>query len=329
MYHSRWLYDYNIKYLNVIDKKMLSFYFKVSEHIGTVCMVFFFFASAFWFYRNLKDNKDVIKKWKKRLKTLLIPFLLWTIIIAIYEVCNFEITITAGNWFYYLFESPVAGPLWYILGLLILQLFAPLVVLIKKEKKLVTCIFLIIIIYVLLRNFGVIPHLLTFKNWWWYNNLIIYLPIYILGAYVGMYYPNLLLDKEYDGKKYSYIGILLMVLSFVFWHYFKDIKVNLTLIYSLIELIGIWFLLKPSLCYKDIPELFKCNFYIFALHNPILIPKTQIYIVKLFSNVLFSGIGVIVIKILQLLIIILVCTILRFIICKILPTMDKYLTGGR
>ena len=93
MYHARWLFDYNIKYSNIIDQKILSFYFFVAEHMGTVCMVFFFFASAFWFYRGIKDIKDVLKKWKKRILTLLVPFLLWTVILAIYKICLGEITI--------------------------------------------------------------------------------------------------------------------------------------------------------------------------------------------------------------------------------------------
>ena len=166
MYHARWIDYFNIVYSNVIDRKLLSLYFLFAEHIGTVCMTFFFFMSAFWFYKGLDNIQDIFVKWKKRFRTLLIPFLLWTLILGIYKIANCEITLRIDNLFYYLFQSPVAGPLWYILGLLILQFLSPFLLLFKKNLKISTVLFTSLIAYVLLRNFNFIPHLFSFDNWW-------------------------------------------------------------------------------------------------------------------------------------------------------------------
>lgn len=330
MYHSRWLYDFNITPLNIVDNLFLSLYIKIAEHIGFISMTFFFFMSSFWFYNGLETKKDIIRKWKKRIKTLLIPFLVWTIILAIYKVCNGEITINISNIFYYLFETPVAGPLWYILGLLILQLFAPIVIALKKKKKTITILFSITTIYILLRSLNIIPTFLLFENWWWYNNLIFYTPVYLLGAYIGMYYPNILLKEEYSKNKYTYIGILLLLFVFLSWNFLIQDIDFLYLIYSIIDLIGIWFILKPKLCNKQIPDFLNCGFFIFALHNPILIPKTSEIIKLLLDNKTIFGIEVILIKFVQIFVIVIISALIRKISSKIFSNeFNYYLTGGR
>lgn len=328
MYHARWIDYFNIEYSNIIDRKILSFYFRFAEHIGTVCMTFFFFMSAFWFYKGTNSNKDILNKCKKRLKTLLIPFLLWTIILGLYKIGNSEISLASNNIFYYIFESPVAGPLWYILGLLILQLLSPIFILFKKNKKITTFLFVFGIGYVLLRNFNIIPHMLSFKNWWWYNNLIYYLPAYLIGAYIGLYFPTFLIEKKYEKKSHTIMGVVLLVVCFILWHYFNDYR--FILIYALIELVGMWLVLKPSIFKKTIPTFLSCEFYVFALHNPILIPKTKQWLVNLLNNIKLSGVEVVFIKTFQLLIILLISCLIRLLIRKLLPKIvDQQLTGGR
>lgn len=328
MYHARLVSGYNIAYLNSFDNSILNAYIGYANHIGFVCMVFFFFASAFWFYRNIDSKKELLTKYKKRLKTLLIPFIAWTIVIGIYQLITKQITIGLDNIFYHLFLNPIAGPLWYILGLFILQLFAPLVISIKKNKFLVLTIFSIITIYIFLRTIGVIPHLLTFKDWWWYNNLIYYIPAYLVGTYIGIYHSDLLLNKGYNEKKYTYIGILLLIISLIAWN-FLNIKA-LLIIYCFIELIGIWFILKPRFCEKEIKDFFKSNFYIFSLHNPILIPITNLVIVRYLSKIVtLCGMSALIVKIIQLITIVLISSVARFIVIKTVPKIDEYLAGGR
>lgn len=330
IYHSRWLYDFNIVPLNILDRLSLSLYIKIAENIGFISMTFFFFMSAFWFYKDLNSYNEIIRKFKKRIKTLLIPFLVWTIILAVYKIYNSEIIINKSNLFYHLFETPVAGPLWYILGILILQLFSPIVIKFKSKNKIIAILFVVITVYIFLRSLNIIPKFLVFKNWWWYDNLIFYTPVYLLGAYIGMYYPNILLNNEYNKKKYTYMGILLLILVFLFWNFLISNIDFLYIIYSIIDLIGIWLILKPRFCNKKIPDFFNCGFFIFALHNPILIPKTSEMIKLLLDNKTVFGIEVISIKIIQIFLIVIVSAIIRKISSKIFSNeLNYYLTGGR
>lgn len=328
MYHARWINYYNIEYSNVIDRKALSFYFRFAEHIGTVCMTFFFFVSAFWFYKGLNEQRDVLVKWKKRMRSLLVPFMLWTVILGAYKVYNSEIVLSMDKIFYYIFESPVAGPLWYILGLLILQCFAPLFIFFKKNKKITTILFLTLISYILLRDFNIIPHLLSFEDWWWYNNLIYYSPAYLIGAYLGLYYPDMLLKREYNSKSHTIVGMFLIAISAGLWYYYYDYR--FLIVYASIELVGLWFVLKPHWFKKTIPSFISCEFYMYALHNPILVPKTRVFLTNLTEHLTLSGIEVLFFKIVQVLMIFVICCLVRFAICKFLPkAVDRHLTGGR
>ena len=330
MYHSRGTWYYNIHFENKFDKFLLHRYIEFADHIGFICMVFFFFMSAFWFYYKLDNYSDIINKWKKRFKTLFIPFLLWTLILGVYKVQIGEIVVNKSNIFYHVFETPITGTLWYILAVLILQMFAPIVVFMKKKKKFIMPLFILISIYIVLRNFGFIPHLLSFPKCWWWNNMIDYTPVYLLGAYIGIFYSDAVLKNKYLEKKYTYIGIVLLFISCILWHYFNQMRFSVLMIYSLIELIGFWFVFKPSICKKMLPKFLDCGFYVFVLHGPILLPHTKTIIVKLLDGVAIAGYEVILVKIVQLLLVLLLSALIKFLSSKILSKpINYYLTGGR
>ena len=330
MYHNCSTNIFNINITSSLDNVILSFYLKFAEHIGYICMVFFFFMSAFWFYKGTESNKDTLKKWKKRIKTLLIPFLVWTVIIGGYQVVVWDMTFNLKDIFYHLFETPIAGPLWYILGLLILQLFAPIIIPLKQKKKIVTIIFSLIIIYISLRTLKIIPHFLEFKNWWWYNNLIFYTPVYILGAYIGMYYPDILLKLEYNAKKHTHIGLILLLTVLLFWHFITPNTNFLNIIYPIISIIGFWLILKPRFCSKNLPDFLNCGFFMFALHQPVLIPITNKFITLIIKNHSVIGTEVVLIKIIQLCAIIIISGVARKLASLIFSkNINYYLTGGR
>lgn len=211
-----------------------------------------------------------------------------------------------------------------------MQLFSPIILNLKKHKKIIGVCFCIISLYIFLRNFNYIPNYLSFKNWWWYENLLYYTPVYLLGTYFGMYHSDLITNKEYISKKYTKIGIVLLIIAFILWYFFKEVNYNLEIFYSLIELVGIWFVLKPSSCEKDIPRLLCCNFYIFALHNPILLPRTQSILNTFVNHHTVVGVEMVVIKVIQVAIVVVISMLVKLIVSKCLPKkINYYLTGGR
>ena len=176
---------------------------------------FFFFMSAFWFYKDINTKEDLINKWKKRIRTLIIPFLCWTLILFIYKLLFAGLEFKIEDTFFHLFEKPVAGPLWYLLALLLLQLLSPIILIIKKHKKTTILFLSFISLYLILRRFGIVPTFLVFDRWWWYENVLTYTPVYLLGCYIGMYHKNIIIEEEYNSKIYTIIGVILLFVSFI------------------------------------------------------------------------------------------------------------------
>ena len=330
MYHAQWLNSDSIRFINGLDHEAVSFYSRFANHIGTVCMTFFFFMSAFWFYKGVDTKDDLLKKWKKRIKTLIIPFLSWTVILFIYKMLFLGLEFRFEDIFFHLFEKPVAGPLWYLLALLLLQLISPLLIYLKKYKKVTITFLSFLSLYIILRKLHYIPTLLVFDRWWWYENVLTYMPMYLLGVYLGMYHSDLLIEKDYMSKRYTIIGVFLLIVSFVLWHYFINVSGVFTTIYSMIEIFGIWFIFKPSMCKKSMPKIIDCTFYIYALHNPVLVPLTQKVINVFLRNNYIYGFEMIVIKLIQIIAVVMISSFIKFMVIKLLPKkVDSYLTGGR
>ncbi len=105
---------------------------KVISHIAVPC---FFLISGYLFFYNVCDfNKQIyVSKLKKRVKTLLVPYLLWNIIAIIIDFCNYygnhnltdSINHTINNLWYF-FTNPLDYPLWYVRNLMILSVVSPL-----------------------------------------------------------------------------------------------------------------------------------------------------------------------------------------------------------
>ena len=63
----------------------------ISQDIGLLAVPMFFVISGFLFFRTVSDYGSITVKQKKRIKTLLIPYLLWT---TIYMLFFFVLTNT-------------------------------------------------------------------------------------------------------------------------------------------------------------------------------------------------------------------------------------------
>ena len=329
-YHARWIYGYSITYTSTVDQWLLNGYVDFANHLGFVSMTFFFFTSGFFFYNRLENMSGLKKKIKSRVNSLIVPFVLWNIALICYFSMKGEVELSLYNLCDYFFFEPLAGPLWYLLALFLLILVAPVFVYFKEKKKINTILFLILITVCLLRLSGYIPTIMSYKRWWWYPNIISYLPFYLVGAYLGMYYPKLVLDNTYADKKFSYIGLVLIVISFLLWNLHNS--ESMYAYYSFIELVGLWLLVKADWFTKETPKVFSCSFYIYALHNQVLIPLYREYSQRILYSldISVSGAQMILVKIIELFTIVIICLGLKF-LAKIIFSDKIYygLTGGR
>lgn len=127
--HCRMTNIQNVVAVSSRGTAVLNMYTKFTNHLCWTDMIFFFMMSGFLLYRNLTSVQDSLGKMRKRLKTLLIPFIVWTCVtIAWYRIYNKVDIITSkkdfANAFFF---CPSAGPMWYCLALLLLMLLCPLI----------------------------------------------------------------------------------------------------------------------------------------------------------------------------------------------------------
>lgn len=120
------------------------------------CVPFFFMLSGYLFYRNI--NKDNIKiKMKSRIKTLLVPYLIWNIVYAIFMISLNKLgyikNIYIEESFFGILKQIINAdfsPLWFVKYLVIFSLVAPISYKLFKSYKLglFTIVFLIIINFI-------------------------------------------------------------------------------------------------------------------------------------------------------------------------------------
>ena len=328
LYHSKWIGNTNVVFSSFWDRKLFYAYEKFANHIGFVCMVFFFFISGFFLYNNVNCLKDIFIKMKKRIKTLLIPFILWNFIIVLYNCIIGSVSLSFYNICDFFFFKPLAGPLWYLLALLLLMIISPIFTFFKKHKIINTLLFAVVFSLSILVIFNIIELPFNFIRWWWGGNIIYYLPVYLIGSYIGLYYPKLILNNSYTAKKYYIIGFILVLFSIFLWLAF-DLHSNY-FIYSIIELIGFWFLLPPNLFESKVPSYYACSFYIYALHNPVFIPIVYNNLLPILKKMEINGIEIVFIKIIILLLVVIFSYITYLLAQKIFSKkVCTYLTGGR
>ncbi len=118
---------------------LLTFWF---GSIGRVNRPLFFFISGFLFFWTLKPGwSGLLEKWRKRVKSLLLPYLVWSLLSCILfglgywmsstrslighrmELANLTWLEWLGVWLW----NPVAYQLWYIRDLLLLIFLCPLI----------------------------------------------------------------------------------------------------------------------------------------------------------------------------------------------------------
>lgn len=101
----------------------------------------FFMMSGFLFYYNVKSLRDVYPKIKKRVRSLLIPYIIWNIVFVLWyvilsyipQVSNsinsdvFDHFTSIWSGMYYLFIQPANFPLWFLRNLIVFVAVSPLI----------------------------------------------------------------------------------------------------------------------------------------------------------------------------------------------------------
>lgn len=307
--------------IGVIDSNIngvLSYLFHI---MGAIGMSFFFALTGFLLFKNF-SIKDYPKKIKKRIFSLLIPYVIWQLIFWIpafivkkgeFSVLNFikRTFLLAG--------APPDGPLWYVYAVFLLAVLSPLLLVILKNKKIGWVIILIIIFFIEATTYIKNPTFVKILNYGYIPNILNYVPCYVVGAFYGKYY-------EEDKKAESLIYIVsLLLVAFVLGSVFKNAFESLT--FKMIPLVLL--IVLPALPKLDNKKIYALSFLMYAIHKPIISVVWRIFNKFFIKISLPISVGNLLIRCITIAIVILVAALIHFVLKKISPKFLGLLTGGR
>jgi surface polysaccharide O-acyltransferase-like enzyme len=309
-----------------------------SQTLGRVAVPLFFFISGFLFFLNVNFNRQCyLKKLTGRLKTLLIPYLFWNI----FSMCIFYLAYRLpflSTWFSesheisigYIIKNlwacpsetsmtyPYAYQFWFIRDLMVVVLLTLVLYLYTKTFK-----FFGIIL------FGV----LWFFHWWFpfigtHGLNIAALFFFSAGAWFSINQKNIIVEL----RKVQQFSFILYPLLVVIDLLTKKYDFNL-FVHNIGILVGIvfWFNLAALLLrtgkMKTNGFLAAASFFVFAVHDPILLSKfRKIVFVVLKPS---SDIEITLLYFVNVIIVTGIALLLYYLLRKFLPRFTKIITGGR
>ncbi|MGN0571146.1 MAG: acyltransferase [Candidatus Fimenecus sp.] len=280
--------------------KLLAFFNTFCESLGSAALGFFFMMSGFLLYLGATDCHAILKKIKKRLYSLGIPYLLWNCIVMLYLYLKNRAVpfASAADLLKKFTVRPFDGPLWYIAALLLLLIPAPLVIQLKKHPKVSVILWVGIFVFAFcVSELNLFPRLSALTYFWWLERFIRYLPTYFLGAFAGMHISRFILEEQYPKRTVGIACAVLYIASLLFLFRFGTTGAGPWLILRL-QPILFWFATSSSLFKINPPFPLQISFFIFATHQQILIREIDEFLMPRLAQYVFAPYQIVLLRLL-------------------------------
>lgn len=245
----------------------------ISGQIGRCAVPLFFMISGYLFFYNINTLNDVISKIKKRVKSLLVPYIIAAIFFPLFllliEQIPFAAKMSNGGGFIFEFQkpiinvfknlfiakdgdsSPLAFHLWYLRDLIMIVACSPILFYLKKYLKgEILCLILFILSYI---DTGIIQ----FSSFFWF----------MFGA------TFLKRIDKFNSLSWIVLYAIVLVIEMLFPNNFTHLKIPFTLV----GIMGIWsmydLIVKKSFSLKEhhyIETACSFTFFIYLFHEPTL-----------------------------------------------------------
>ena len=308
-----------------------SFVQKIGACVTFPSVPLFYAISGFLFFNGVSHWKQCLPKMKKRISTLVIPYLisnivfvLWYVALAIIPGCSKYVNsdmlgslslAKPVSTLMFLFVKPAAFQLWFLRDLIVFVAFSPLIYIVIKHTKWVALV-------------------LTILLTGWATRL--WLSTFVLGGVLAIHYSN---HIEIFRYRYKFIPVLSGIV-FVVWAVLSICGLfsfdNMVLakyesqVVVLFSLIAIWggydLLVKPSYTpSRFMMMMVGYTFFIFLFHEPFfnIIKKVGLIIL---------GVGewqLVLLYLINPIILLLVMIPAGVFIKRIMPGVYNVLVGGR
>ncbi|MBR5410199.1 MAG: acyltransferase [Clostridia bacterium] len=304
--------------VNSIDSWFNTGFNHVFSIMGRIIMAWFFTVTGFLLMHGL-SFANYPKKMKRRCFSLLIPYVLWQVIITIKQIIVNHAAFSLKGFLYQNFalvKWPSDGALWYVYAVFILAVFAPILLVLFKNRNVGFILLICIVAAIQFRGSITNATFQAIINYGLLPNILSYLPAYLIGAFYGKFYDEL---KAADSLKY--VLLLLFVSRLLFFADFSLIAV------LIMPILGIY--LFPNINRFADLKIYKLTFLMYALHQPIIVDFRP-HILNVMGLIirpavcmnLFNRIAILMIDIMF-------AAVIYIVFKKVCPFILKLLTGGR
>lgn len=247
----------------------------ISNGITRIAVPLFFLISGFLFVRSsvfgLADYKGKIAK---RFKTLVIPYLFWTLFGLLFYLVMQSIPQSQGfftkklivdynftEWLNAIFVQPIPYQLWFLKDLIVMVLISPLIVFAIKKLK-ILFLSVIFVFWILSQDavFLTSEALLFFSG----------------GIYLSLYKPESIAFKTSNSYRMFFVWLLILAFKTLLPIYVKNVFLESILlkVSILVGIVAFWWMLDGFVNRFIGNTLFlfgmTFSFFIYLFHEPLL-----------------------------------------------------------
>lgn len=301
----------------------------ISNGITRIAVPLFFIISGYLFILKRKYNfSEFLLKMKKRLRTILLPYLLWTLIGLLFYLIlqSFPQSqpfftkklikdYTFLEWLNAIFNEPIPYQLWFLKDLIIMVLLSPIIFFLVKKIKL----FFLFAVFL----------------FWIFNQDSIFLKsesllFFSLGMYLSFFDAIIIEQKTKKVKLYVVLWLLLIILKTAvgFYDYSEIIETLLLKSSILIGVIALWGLYDTAYKVEIYNRIFMFSgysFFLYAFHEPLMTIVKKAFFAGLPKVPASYTLVYLVVPIVVIIISIAIGIFLK----RILPAVYNVLTGNR
>lgn len=290
--------------------------------LGTIVMCYFFANTGFLLFRNF-ELKDYPAKIKRRFFSLLIPYLLWQIVVMLIDILQKQYAFDKVDFLrrtFGLVMWPLDGALWYMYAVFLMALLSPVLLILFKNKKIAWIAIFWLILLVESRQRVSNSVLIEIINYGYVDNILYYLPCYLIGAFYGKFYDE---NSKVDELVYIVLALAAAwLLEGTFGGIFSKIALK-ALPIAIIYLLPMY----PFLTNR---RIYKLTFLIYAMHMPLIGDVWPFICNTLYPKVVMPVFGYnILTRIIILGIDIGLAALIYFVLKRFAPKVLDLLTGGR
>lgn len=267
------------------DKFNYFIQYLISQEICRSAVPLFFIISGYLFFIGYKATaKWLFEKWQRRISSLMVPYLLWSLI-GIVSFFVMQSIPSTTHFFthkllkdYTLFDflktllwQPVPYQLWFIRYLFLYILLAPVMYFVCQKFY---SVLVLVVVTALLLIFPVLVHY-HFIEWFSYGAVLYYMGFYLLGNFLSINNNKIRLTPLSTSEQAIFF---LIWLTLCFTETYLKIALHLTMfgLHDLTIFIGIycmWILADSTgkcLNKMNFSILSSYAFFVFAAHEPLL-----------------------------------------------------------